>query len=321
MGFVLLLALGALLATLLVVGWTIRAITRPPRRTYASALARGRPGEPNQLLPRSDGTPRTYESWTIPFRGEQLPVWDMPGDNPAGPAVILSHGWGDSRIGALTRAHFLLPLASRIVMWDMPGHGDAPGVTRMGIDEHLALRSIIERVTASGSSSVALMGWSLGAGVSIRAMSDWRDEPAASVQCVIAEAPYRLPQTPARNMLRAFAVPHGFTADLALGMIGLDLGAGWGWDRHEPFDRAHHAAKLTVPLLVLHGSLDEISPLTDGQAIAAAAPAHTLCVLETGEHHGLWTDEVTAPRCYDAVRAALLATPVRARTLPHDATA
>ena len=302
MGLALLLALGAFLATLLVVGWTIRAITRPPRRTYASALAKGRPGEPNQLTPRADGTPRTYESWTIPFRDMHLPVWDMPGENATGPAIILSHGWGDSRIGALTRAHFMLPLASRVIMWDMPGHGDAPGTTRMGVDEHLALRTLVERVVASGSPHVVLFGWSLGAGVSIRAMSNWPDAAAKSVRGIVAEAPYRLPITPARNVLRSFGVPHGVTTNIAMAIIGLDMRAGWEWDKHEPFDRAHHAGKLAVPLLVLHGALDEISPLADGQAIADAAKSSKICTLEQAGHHGLWTNEQTAVACFEATR-------------------
>jgi pimeloyl-ACP methyl ester carboxylesterase len=301
MGLVLLLALGAVVATLLVVGWTIRAITRPPRRTYASALAKGRPGEPSQLTPHADGTPRTFEDWTIKHRGVDLPVWDMRGDASDGPTVILSHGWGDSRIGALTRAHFLLPLASRVVMWDMPGHGDAPGSTRMGVDEHEALRTLVERVVASGSHRVVLMGWSLGAGVSVRAASNWSDTAASSIVGVIAEAPYRLAITPARNMLRAFGMPHGWIADWAMGFIGADLGVGWHWKKTEPFDRQKYAAQLRMPLLVLHGERDDISPVADGEAIANAANG-TLIRLPEGEHHGLWTTESTAITCYEAVR-------------------
>lgn len=301
MGLVLLLAVGALLATLLVVGWTIHAITRPPRRTYANALAKGRPGEPSQLMPGTDGAARTFESWTIEHRSAQLPVWDMQGDASDGPAVILSHGWGDSRIGALTRAHFLLPLASRIIMWDMPGHGDAPGSTRMGVDEHVALRTLVERVAASGSTRVVLMGWSLGAGVSVRAMSEWREPAAQCVRGVIAEAPYRLALTPARNMLRLFGMPHGWIAEWAMGVIGVDLGVGWTWKKREAFDRAVHAGKAGVPVLVLHGERDEISPVADGEAIAVAA-AGTFVKLPEGEHHGLWTTETTAMACYEAVR-------------------
>lgn len=301
MGLVLLLAVGALVATLLVVGWTIRAITRPPRRTYASALAKGRPGEPSQLMPRADGTPRSFDTWTIKFRSADLPVWDMQGDARDGPAFILSHGWGDSRIGALTRAHFLLPLASRVVMWDMPGHGDAPGSTRMGVDEHEALRTLVERVAASGSQRVVLMGWSLGAGVSLRAAAAGSSPAPATVVGVIAEAPYCLAITPARNMLRAFGMPHGWVADWAMGFIGADLGVGWRWNKTEPFDRATHAAQLRVPLLVLHGEQDDISPVADGEAIANAAHG-TIVKLPNGEHHGLWTTEATAITCFTAVR-------------------
>jgi alpha-beta hydrolase superfamily lysophospholipase len=187
----------------------------------------------------------------------------------------------------------------------MPGHGDAPGATRMGVDEHEALRVLVERVAASGSSRVVLMGWSLGAGVSIRAISGWDAQATRCVRGVIAEAPYRLAITPARNMLRQFGMPHGWIAEWAIGFIGADVGAGWTWNKREPFDRAHHAARVGVPVLVLHGDADEISPVEDGEAIAAAAQG-TCVRLAGGGHHGLWTTEATAMTAYAAMRDFVL---------------
>jgi pimeloyl-ACP methyl ester carboxylesterase len=145
------------------------------------------------------------------------------------------------------------------------------------------------------------MGWSLGAGVSVRAMSAWHEPAAQSVRGVIAEAPYRLALTAARNMLRLFGMPHGWIAEWAMGAIGVDLGVGWTWNKREAFDRAVHAGQLGVPMLVLHGERDEVSPVADGEAIATAA-AGTFVKLTEGEHHGLWTTETTATACYDAVR-------------------
>jgi pimeloyl-ACP methyl ester carboxylesterase len=79
------------------------------------------------------------------------------------------------------------------------------------------------------------------------------------------------------------------------------LGVGWHWNKTEPFDRERYAAQLRLPLLVLHGERDDISPVADGEAIANAANG-TLIRLPEGEHHGLWTTESTAITCYEAVR-------------------
>src|SRR3954470_13363765 len=97
-GLAVLLAVGLLIAIVLMTGYTIRVLTHPPRRTYASALARGRPGDPGELDPGPRGK-RPWGAWSLRWHGQDLPVWDIEGDKPGAPTFILSHGWGDSRIG------------------------------------------------------------------------------------------------------------------------------------------------------------------------------------------------------------------------------
>lgn len=320
-GFVALLACGLVLAWLALTLWTLLRLLHPPRRTYATALAQNRPGQPDQL-PHRNGTARTYESWTLEWRTLRLPVWDMPGDAPDGPTFILTHGWGDSRIGALTRAQLLLLFASRIVMWDLPGHGNAPGHCMLGAHEHDALRALIEAVASSPPpcgrgqgagllpssspstcSPVILLGWSLGAGVSLAAMSGW-DAPAAShVRGVIAEAPYRLPQTPARNMLRSFGLPHAMSLPVAMTLARLRIGAPPLWcAAHGTFDRAALVRAVACPVLAIHGVEDSISPIEDGRAVAAAAPRGEMLEVAGAGHYSLWTGEC-AGAVQESVRA------------------
>lgn len=287
----LLLGLGVTLATLTL--FTLRALTRPPRRTYASALARGRPGDPGELPPGPSGQ-RAFESWPLRWQRLELPVWDMPGDDPDGPVLVLSHGWGDSRIGALTRAEHLLPLASRLVMWDMPGHGEAPGVCRLGSTEPDALAALLDAVRAARP--IVLYGWSLGAGVSIAAASDRRD-----VAGVIAEAPYRLPATPARNVLAILGLPFRPNLALALGWLNLRAEGRLSPDR---FDRAVLASRLACPVLVIHGARDDVCPIADGRAIAGAGRGDMLELASAG-HHGLWTSPESLAACRDRVGAFL----------------
>lgn len=292
MGLTLFLLLCLLLAWLGGVVTVHRVLTRPPRRTYASAVARNRPGDPSELNPS-----RLFQSWTFTTRGLTLPVWEIPADNPAGPIAILSHGWGDSRLGSLQRLPLLLPHCSRLITWDMPGHGEAPGACSLGAHEVADLLALITHLRPQ--TPVLLYGWSLGAGVSIAAAATSPDVPERSdpnppplpVLAVIAEAPYRLPRTPAHNMLGALKWPR--TGLLAPAL----LLASWRAPmlrRPRAFDRAALAAALPCPLLVLHPQLDEICPLADGQAIAHAAahnPVSRITVLPDAYHNDLWQSQ------------------------------
>lgn len=324
-GLAIILLEGLALAVALTSFWIARRIRRPPRRTYASAVARGQPGDPRELP-----SPREFTEWSLEWRGVALPVWDIPGDDPDGPAVVCTPGWADSKIGVLSRLDALLPFASRVVAWDPPGLGEAPdwpkgplGGWPMGTADVDALRALVERVAAS---RVVLFGWSAGAGVSVAAASQRGPSPAPPtsgrgsdetplprsgrgegevaafrVVAVIAEAPYRQPWTPARNVLRAMGMPWRVVGPLAFGALGVRFGLGPTWKGKGGFDRAAHARHLGCPLLVLHGDADEVCPLADGEAIAHAAKRGSLAVIRGGHHNDLWTDDRLCEQCVSVV--------------------
>lgn len=324
-GPLVLLALGAAAFWLGAVAFTVRTLTHPPRRTYAWAVARGRPGDPGELPPRH-GAPRTFERWTLDDPRSPLPVWDIPGDaaaqradhdGPPPPIVVLLHGWGESRVLALARLPALLPCAGRIIIPDLPGHGEAPASCALGTREVRLVLALLDRVREPGV-PIILFGSSLGAGIAIAAAA-CADPPARDIAGVIAEAPYRMPWTPARNVLRQARLPYRLSLMPAMWCLGLRLGVGPRWTRAfpparrtpgrpaprpvPPFDRAALAARLACPLLVLHGSEDDVCPLGDARAIAAAAgPRATLHVVPGAGHLNLWTDPRFAPACTRAVR-------------------
>jgi pimeloyl-ACP methyl ester carboxylesterase len=320
-GLLILLAVGLLVGWAMLVAFTAYLLSHPPRRGYAYALARNLPGDPSEIVViRPDGQTQRglpFEQWTFAARGSALPVWDVAGLDPAGPAIIITHGWGDSRVVMLSRLASLAPLASRIVMWDLPAHGDAPaGRFTLGLREHEDLLALIETLVRrtraepdNPARPIVLYGASLGAGASIVAATHAGSLPLPPA-AVIAEAPYRVPSVPARNVFRIRAMPYRTNLPPAIALLGLRFGAGVSWAISPTaggFDRALHAAKLPgrLPLLLLHGSLDPICPIEDGLAIAAAAPNSHTAIIENAGHNNLWTDPCFGPRCAAAVREFL----------------
>ncbi len=304
MGLLLLLLLGLMLLWAATVAWTAWLLTHPPRRTIAWAISRGLPADPSQLP-----TPRRFSEWTFRTRGLDLPVWDVQGDDPAGPVVVMTYGWSDSRIGALRRLEAVAPVASRVIIWEQEGHGDphdVPGLCRLGTREPDDLCALLDRIDDGGRGGVGvvLLGWSLGAGASIvaAAREGGRDGVRERIRAVIAEAPYRLAPTPARNVLRLRGMPWRATLMPAMALIGIAQRIAPNWGTRPDFDRAAHAARIACPLLVLHGTDDEVCPVEDGREIAAASPHARIVEIEGGRHNSLWTDERQRAQAEAAVR-------------------
>ena len=110
-------------------GGVVREALRPERRTLGWALGRGSPSDPAAW-----GLPA--REWTHEHNGAACPVFDVGDDDPAAPTAIVLHGFARSRYDALARLGPILPHVKRVVMPDLPGHGDAIGRgTRIGADE------------------------------------------------------------------------------------------------------------------------------------------------------------------------------------------
>ncbi len=265
-------------------------LTRPRRRGYAFAVARGLPGDPGEV----DHPCEFCETKLGPAPG--LPattLWDIVGQSASGPVVVFSHGWGQSRHSVLPRLEALAPLSSRIIAWDLPGHGESPGPSALGATEAAALARIVRWASESESRPVVLYGYSLGAGVGLALAS----QSPELVSRVIAESPYRVAGTPAENVLAQRGLPRGWSLRLALRLMGR-VGDGG-------FDRAKLAALVACPVLVLHGERDEIAPVADGRDIAGAAPRGSMVVVERGSHRSLWVDVAQRETCRGAIREFL----------------
>lgn len=277
MGLLSLFAMAGIgLVVLMTIG-LLHRLAHPPRMSLGRALARGLPEHPGELG-------LSYELRTYSGRaGGRESAWIVQGGRAAGPMVVVTHGWGDSRYGSQLWAPLLWPYASQIVLYDLRGHGESPVATsRCGLEEPDDLLHLLDQLDAE---AVVLMGYSLGACVSVVAAAKDARAGRNRVVGVVGDGIYRWWHEPIVSVLRARRWP---------GQPMLFLAGAWMWiwsREFRRFDRARWAADLRCPLLLLHGESDPICPLASAQAVAAAAPDARLVVFPGGGHLDLVTSD------------------------------
>ncbi|MDF1809144.1 MAG: alpha/beta hydrolase [Phycisphaerales bacterium] len=281
-GLLQLLSVGLILYLFILIIYTMWGLTHPHRQTYASAMSKKLPGDPSEL-----DNPLEYEERVVTGSRGKIYTWIIKGKKIDGPTVVMTHGWGSSRLGGLKRLSPIVDLANEVILWDLPGHGDSQGITNLGSSEHHDLKMIIEQCVDADSKGVVLYGWSMGAGVSLAAATENKD--AFPIIGVICESPYILPQTPALNVIKLRGVPYRFNVKPAIQLIGILFGVGRKWNG---FPRDEICKQVNQPVLIIHGDQDPVCPISDGQQISDSAPNSKMITIEGGGHNNLWTDSV-----------------------------
>ena len=106
--------------------------------------------------------------------GAQLAVWELEGDGPDAPTVVLPHCWGCSHEIWIPVARRLREQGHRIVLYDQRGHGASTrGTAPLAVDT-LAhdLEAVLEAIDAR---DVVLAGHSMG-GMTIMSLATHRPE-------------------------------------------------------------------------------------------------------------------------------------------------
>jgi pimeloyl-ACP methyl ester carboxylesterase len=279
-----LIGLAAGVLGLLIVAILVRGTRHPRRRTTAYALARGLPMDPGDL-----GLP--FESWTVDRPdGASLAVWDARPEGGDGRTVAFVHGWGAGRIDSLARfaadRDLWMEAGGRFLFYDLRGHGESDGPSHLGDGEDDDLAALLEAADERG---VLLVGHSMGAAVAIEAATGPARDRVAGV---IASGAYDRFETSVRGRLRADDLPaRPFTslAMLWLRARGLRLAS-----------LSESVERLACPVLFIHGTDDEVTPLGDAERLAEIAPDGRLVTIE-GALHGT-AHTVDPPRHAQAIR-------------------
>lgn len=276
MGLVILILSAVLLIWLFAAAALVHSLGHPRRKTYAVALGQGDPTDPADLELVGEEVAFTFTDNT------RTPGWVIEGEKPDGPTILLVHGFSDSRYGLLRRTPMLLSYASKVVVFDLPGQGEAESERSFGgLREPDDVLAVLRQLEPGDAQSIVLLGISMGAGIAIAAAAKAQGDLRQRIKGVIAEGPYRYWHQPLYNIFQRNKYPRFPIIPMA--GLWLRLTA----EGFKDFDRAEFAAKLGCPLLVLHGSEDRTCPINAAGQIADAAGDATFIEIEGGRHNDL----------------------------------
>lgn len=246
-------------------------------RLFRSPRRHARPAWEEEIL--AGATAR----FSLPWGAEALPAWSWG----HGPTVLLVHGWEGrgSQLGAFVGP--LVALGFRVVTFDAPGHGDAPGRRATLVE---MARAVTVAMDEAGPLH-AIVAHSIGGAATTYALFR-----VASVRRAGAPAPrlaFIAPPTSAVRYTQHFAQQLGLDEAVRLRMIAR-LEARYGVPLAD-LDVLSAAPRMKAPLFVVHDHDDREVPFEAGAALAERWPgARLMATCGLGHRRILRAPEVIA---------------------------
>lgn len=249
-------------------------------------------------------------AWLLPPSSLHVPAWtpdptswwpDEPDPaEAAGTWVIAVHGRGSSRSQALrvTRTLAALGCAALLISYRNDPGAPGDGTCRLGTDEWADVEAAVAEAHARGARRILLAGWSMGGAIVATFLR--RSPLAASVDGVLLDSPVLDWAAVARRVLQARKLPPGVRAGLVRSWkTALRVRGGLDWAE---LDQRSLPERLAAPMLLIHGTADDLVPVETSDALAAARPDLINYVRLDGAHHlHGWNG---APARYDGAVAA-----------------
>lgn len=204
----------------------------------------------NASFKSGDGTP--LNGWFIPARAAKAKA-----------TVVFSHGNAGSMSYHIGFVNWLVESGYNVLMYDYRGFGKSGGgVDRRGmIDDVKAAFAYASKRADVDAGRLVSYGHSLGGAKSVTALGE---APVKGLRAVVIEGAFASYQTMA-------------------GVIGGQLGASLVTDELAPKDYVRQISP--VPLLVVHGTRDEVVPVSQGRLLfEKAREPKTLFEVKTGRH-------------------------------------
>ena len=263
-----------------VLGWTYEAINYPiesdseleAEQDPKDCVAQGAPAGDD--LTSADGT--RLAGWYVPSGSET---------GPAGPTVVIVHGWGSNKSAMLERAAVLHDRYNLVIV-DLRNHGQSEAAaTTQGLREAGDVEAVVDWLERTKEpEQIALLGVSMG-GVTALNEADSDDR----IDAVIIEATHATMSNAAQARLEEAGYPLSMPGSWAillgtLARTGLDVSSA---------DAVQAIARLDErPVLIVTGGHDDSIGENDAADLLAAAeeagsPAELHVCEEAGHADGL----------------------------------
>ncbi|RXT35283.1 alpha/beta hydrolase [Bradyrhizobium betae] len=196
-----------------------------------------------RTAPAAAGFPQAEEHVLTTSDGEKVIVWHVPA-KPGRAVVLFFHGNGDFLAGLAGRFKAITADGTGLVALSYRGYAGSSGApSENGLlrDAAIAYSFAAERYEAQ---RVVAWGFSLGTGVAVAIASE---HPVGKL---ILEAPY--------TSIADVAAAHFRFVPVRLLM-------------RDPFHSDERIARVTVPLLIVHGAQDQTIPIALGEKLFALA--------------------------------------------------
>jgi pimeloyl-ACP methyl ester carboxylesterase len=220
------------------------------------------------------------ERTTLRCGADKFTVWHW---GKEGPSVVLLHGWGSH---AARFATFVAPLRAagfNVIGIDAPAHGTSPG----SLSDLPRFRDSLAEVLRRHAPVHAVIGHSLGGGAVLTVLAETADYHPKKI-CL-------------------FGVPSDM--DYILGSFAMMLGLKYAAraSLRERFaahfgrpataiSTAAAAASVRMPVLIVHDEEDNVAPIAQGTALAAAIPHAIMWRTHGLGHSGALRDAATIER-------------------------
>jgi uncharacterized protein len=196
-----------------------------------------------RTAPAAAGLPQAEEHVLTTADGEKIIVWHVPA-SPDHPVVLFFHGNGDFLAGRVRRFKGITAHGTGLVAVSFRGYAGSTGSpSEYGLLQDAAAAYAFT-TARYGAERIVIWGFSLGTGVAVALASE---HPVGKL---ILEAPYTstvdvaaslLPIVPVRLLMR------------------------------DPFHSDQRIARVTAPLLIMHGENDNAIPILFGERLFALA--------------------------------------------------
>ena len=196
------------------------------------------------------------------------------------PLVIMAHGYrGHALRDFAGGARLCLDLGYNLLLIDQRAHGESEGRTiSFGIKERFDILDWIDYATErfGKEKKIFLMGVSMGAGTVIMAAGEKLSE---SVVGIVADCPFSTPL----GIIEKVGEERGFPKAIIkpLVTLGARLFGGFSLTEASPVEAA---ARVKIPILIIHGDGDTFVPFSMSEEIQRANPSIILKRIEGADH-------------------------------------